>query len=119
LALEHVMNSAFADEWDVGLEVPPAVTRIEEERRSLVRPLLFVSTAFYVIGLVVMAYLPDVSAFKIAGSINVAYVLALAQFVMTFAVAYVYARRANRLIDPLIADALAELSVARTTEGAR
>ena len=77
------------------------------------RPLFFFSMAFYVLGLIILAYFPDVVAFKVSGSINVAYVLALAQFVMTFAVAYVYTRRANRIIDPLVAEAFAALSRAR------
>jgi uncharacterized membrane protein (DUF485 family) len=111
--------SAFAGERDISLDIPSAVARIEEERSRLVRPMLFFSSAFYVIGLIVMAYLPDVSAFKITGSINLAYVLALAQFVMTFVVAYIYALRANRLIDPLIAEAFSELSATRATGGAR
>jgi uncharacterized membrane protein (DUF485 family) len=112
---EHVISPVSLSEGDVGRHIPTTVTRIEEVRRRLVRPLLFFSSAFYVVGLLVLAYLPDVSAFKITGSVNAAYVLALAQFVMTFVVAYVYAGRANRQIDPLVAEAFAELSATRGT----
>jgi uncharacterized membrane protein (DUF485 family) len=116
---EDVVASAFAGPRNLDLDVPSAVLRIEEEWKSLVRPLLSFSSAFYIIGLIVMAYMPDVSAYKITGAINVAYVLALAQFVMTFVVAYIYARRADRLIDPLIAEAFAELSATGATGAAR
>lgn len=65
--IEDVIAPASLSERDVGRSISPVVQRIEEERRSLVRPLLFFASAFYVVGLVILAYLPDVSAFKIAG----------------------------------------------------
>ncbi|WP_213737891.1 DUF485 domain-containing protein [Bradyrhizobium sp. dw_411] len=109
---EDVIAPAFAVERGTSRDIPSAVVRIEETRRSIVRPLFIASTAFYVLGLIVLAYFPDVAGFKITGSINVAYVLALAQFVMTFAVAYIYSRRANRFIDPLVAETLAAITKA-------
>lgn len=110
---EDVTVPSFISERSISRDIPSAVVRIEETRRSLVRPLFIFSTAFYVLGLIVLAYLPDVAGFKITGSINVAYVLALAQFVMTFAVAYIYSRQANRFIDPLVAETLADITKAR------
>jgi uncharacterized membrane protein (DUF485 family) len=113
MALEELTAAAFVGEWHPSRDVPTAVIRIEETRRSIVRPLFIFSTAFYVLGLVLLAYFPDVVAYKISGAVNVAYVLALAQFVMTFAVAIIYARRANRVIDPMVADAFAALTKSR------
>jgi uncharacterized membrane protein (DUF485 family) len=43
------------------------------------------------------------------GSINLAYVLALAQFAITFLTAIIYALWARRAIDPLVSDAFAIL----------
>jgi uncharacterized membrane protein (DUF485 family) len=110
---ENVIAPTFVVERTADRSIPILVARIEERRRSIVRPLFFFSTAFYVLGLIVLAYFPDIVTFKVSGSINVAYVIALAQFVMTFAVAYSYARRAGRVIDPMVAEALAALSDAR------
>jgi uncharacterized membrane protein (DUF485 family) len=111
---EDLAASALADKRDAGHDLPLSVGRIEETRRSIVRPLFLFSTAFYVLGLVVLAYFPDVVSVKISGSINVAYVLALAQFVMTFVVAIIYARRANQVVDPMVSEAFAALSKARS-----
>ncbi|MGY4177702.1 uncharacterized membrane protein (DUF485 family) [Bradyrhizobium sp. USDA 4518] len=110
---EDVIPASLAIEVGAGRDVPAVVARIERARKALVRPLFAFSTAFYLIGLLVLAYLPDVVAFKVFGSINVAYLLALAQFIMTFAVAYIYARRANRLIDPMVEAAFEAVANAR------
>jgi uncharacterized membrane protein (DUF485 family) len=114
MALAEESAAAFGVKKDAGHDLPLSVGRIEETRRSIVRPLFLFSTAFYVLGLIVLAYFPDVVSVKVSGSINVAYVLALAQFVMTFAVAIIYARWANRVVDPMVSEAFAALSKARS-----
>ncbi len=62
---EDVIAPSFAVERGTGRDIPSAVVRIEETRRSIVRPLFIASTAFYVLGLIVLAYFPDVAGFKI------------------------------------------------------
>jgi uncharacterized membrane protein (DUF485 family) len=72
-------------------------------------PLFLCSFATYVATLVALSYFPGLVGHKIFGAINLAYVLALAQFAITFLTAFIYARWARRAIDPLVADAFAIL----------
>jgi uncharacterized membrane protein (DUF485 family) len=46
---------------------------------------------------------------EVVGSVNVAYLLALLQFLSTFSVAIVYAWIAKRAIDPLAVQTLTEI----------
>jgi uncharacterized membrane protein (DUF485 family) len=110
---ENAIATGYSEYVGGSAVLPAAVSEIEKGRRSIVRPLLVFSMAFYGLGLVALAYFPGMAGLKVSGSINVAYVLALSQFVMTFAVAYVYARRANNVIDPLVTQTFAAMSRAR------
>jgi len=59
----------------------------------------------YIATLVALSYFPNLVGYKIFGAINLAYVLALAQFAITFLTAFIYAVWTRRAIDPLVADA--------------
>lgn len=115
---ENAIATGYSDDGGVSPVLPSAVSEIEGRRRSIVRPLLVFSMAFYGLGLIALAYFPDLAARKISGSINVAYVVALSQFAMTFVVAYIYARRANEVIDPLVSRTFAAMSKSRTAGAA-
>jgi uncharacterized membrane protein (DUF485 family) len=78
-------------------------------RRAQVVPLFLCSFAMYVATLVALSYFPGLVGYKIFGSINLAYVLALAQLAITFLTAFIYAVWTRRAIDPLVADAFAIL----------
>ena len=81
------------------------VREIARRRAQVVLPLFLCSFASYVATLLALSYLPGLVGYKIFGSINLAYVLALAQFAITFLTAFIYALWARRAIDPLVADA--------------
>jgi len=85
------------------------VKQIAGRRTQVVVPLFLCSFATYVATLVALSYFPGLVGHKIFGAINLAYVLALAQFAITFLTAFIYARWARRAIDPLVADAFAIL----------
>ena len=85
------------------------VKEIARRRAQVVVPLFFCSFAIYVATLVALSYFPGLVGYRILGSINLAYVLALAQFAITFLTAFIYAVWARRAIDPLVADAFAIL----------
>jgi uncharacterized membrane protein (DUF485 family) len=85
------------------------VKEIAHLRAQVVLPLFLCSFATYVATLLALSYLPGLVGYKIFGSINLAYVLALAQFAITFLTAFIYALWARRAIDPLVADAFAIL----------
>ena len=88
-------------------ELPEAVGRDLEElshrRTRFVWPLLAVALLVYFVVLCALAYLPSLVSARVFGSINLAYLLAVLVFVVTFAVAVIYARRARRSFDPLAA----------------
>lgn len=87
--------------------LPGTVQRDLEElsrrRTRFVWPLLVAALLFYFAVLGALAYLPSLVGARVVGSINLAYVLAVSIFVVTFAVAVLYARWARRWSDPLAA----------------
>ena len=97
--------SSFADSAGAGL----IVKEIARRRTQVVVPLFLCSFATYVVTLIALSYFPDLVGFKIFGAINLAYVLALAQFAITFLTALIYALWARRAIDPLVGNAFAIL----------
>ena len=95
------------------------VKEIARRRAQVVVPLFLCSFAMYVATLVALSYFPGLVGYKIFGSINLAYVLALAQFAITFLTAFIYAVWTRRAIDPLVADAFAILGRAPVAGGVR
>ncbi|WP_433081679.1 DUF485 domain-containing protein [Dactylosporangium sp. CA-052675] len=97
--------------------------------RSTLRRFVFpVSAAFliwYALYVLLSAYARDFMSTKVVGHINVALIFGLLQFVSTFLIAWLYARYAERRIDPLADDLRARIegapagttAVAATTEG--
>ena len=95
----------------------PIVGEIAHRRTSVVVPLFLCSFVSYVATLIALSYFPNLVAYKIFGSINLAYILALAQFAVTFLTALIYARWARRVLDPLVDDAFAILGRSPTAGG--
>jgi uncharacterized membrane protein (DUF485 family) len=78
----------------------------ETLRRTLRRFVFPVAAAFliwYALYVLLSAFARDFMSTKVVGNINVALVFGLLQFVTTFAIAWWYARYADRRIDPLSA----------------
>src|SRR5271154_3140658 len=67
------------------------VKEIARRRAQVVLPLFLCSFVTYVMTLLALSYLPGLVGYKIFGSINLAYVLALSQFAITFVTAFIYA----------------------------
>jgi uncharacterized membrane protein (DUF485 family) len=95
------------------------VKEIARRRTQVVVPLFLGSFATYLATLVALSYFPNLVRHKIFGAINLAYVLALAQFAITFLVAIIYALWARHVVDPLVDDAFAILSRSPANEGVR
>jgi uncharacterized membrane protein (DUF485 family) len=86
--------------------------RFEELRRRLLRfvvPMTFAFLAWYLLYVVMSAYARDMMSTKLVGSVNVALVFGLLQFVSTFGIAIWYARYASRRLDPLSEELRGEL----------
>jgi uncharacterized membrane protein (DUF485 family) len=80
------------------------VREIARRRTRVVVPLFLASFATYLATLVALSYFPDLVGHRMFGAINLAYVLALSQFAITFLTAFIYALWTRRAIDPLVAD---------------
>jgi uncharacterized membrane protein (DUF485 family) len=81
-------------------------------RRTLRRFVFPVSAAFlvwYALYVLMSAYARDFMSAKVVGHINVALIFGLLQFVSTFLIAWLYARYAERRIDPLADDLRAKI----------
>ncbi len=70
------------------------------EKRNFVIPATVFFLIYYFGFLVLVGYFPSVVEVNVIGSINLAYLLALSEFVMAWIIVYLYVRRAE-LIDKL------------------
>lgn len=86
------------------------VAEIGRRRQKFVHPLFLFAFSFFCLTLLALAYLPDLVGYKVYGAINLAYVLALSQFGITFLVAAIYAWWARTVIDPLTSQARIRLA---------
>ncbi|HEX6873846.1 MAG TPA: DUF485 domain-containing protein [Micromonosporaceae bacterium] len=79
--------------------------------RKTLRGFIFPMTAafftWYALYVILSAFARDFMGTKVVGNINVALVFGLLQFVTTFLIAWLYARFADRRLDP-VADQLRE-----------
>ncbi len=88
-------------------ETPWEATQATDEFQALKRTLrrfVFPATvaflAWYLLYVLMAGYARGFMSTKVLGNINVAYVFGLLQFLSTFAIAYVYARYAEKHLDP-------------------
>lgn len=120
----HPEGSARIDAQDGGVtpfEVTQATDEFQELRRTL-RRFIFPATAaflaWYLLYVLMSGYARGFMGTKLFGNINIAYVFGLLQFVSTFALAYFYAKYAEKRFDPT-ADRIRERLEAETTRAGR
>jgi uncharacterized membrane protein (DUF485 family) len=68
--------------------------------RAFVFPMTALFLTWYFLYVVLAAFAPGFMSTKIMGNINIGLVFGLLQFVSTFAITMIYARWANRQLDP-------------------
>lgn len=113
----HAASHAGSDhsiDW-VAAERSPEFRELVRTRRSFVVPCLIFVFVWYFGFIALAGYAPDFMGERIVEGLTVGYVLALSQFVMTWVLAGLYLRRAERVFDPLAARAAARAT--RTTSG--
>ena len=86
----------------------PLFERLAKRRSRVVVPLFALSFTLFLVTLLILSYCPVFVSRPIVGSVNVAYLLALVQFLTTFSIAIVYAWVARCALDPLAVQALTE-----------
>lgn len=85
------------------LHAGPEFAELRRRFRRLVLPLTFGFLAWYFLYVLLATYAHAFMAHEVFGRINVGLLMGLAQFVSTFAIAWFYAHRAERDVDPLSA----------------
>ncbi|UGY90829.1 DUF485 domain-containing protein [Streptomyces gobiensis] len=96
--------------------------RFQELKRRLVVFAFPMSAAFliwYLLYVLMSAYARDAMSTVLFGRVNVALVFGVLQFATTFGIAVLYARYANRRLDPLAEELCGELNGDGPDEGAR
>jgi len=79
----------------------PEFAELRNRFRRLVIPLTVGFLAWYFAYVLMATYKHEWMAHEVAGNFNRGFFFGLLQFVSTFAVAYIYAKRAETEIDPL------------------
>ena len=76
---------------------------LRKKFRGFVFPMTGAFLAWYFLYVILATYASDFMATKLFGNITVGLVLGLAQFATTFAITMIYARWADRVLDPAAA----------------
>jgi uncharacterized membrane protein (DUF485 family) len=83
------------------VQVSPDFTELRRRFRRFVFPMTGLFLAWYFLYVLLAAYAHDFMSTKVVGNINVALLMGLGQFASTFIITMVYARWADRQIDPV------------------
>ena len=79
----------------------PEFDQLRRALRNFVFPLTAAFLVWYALYVLLSAYARSFMSTKVVGHINIALIFGLLQFVSTFLIAWLYARYADRKIDPL------------------
>jgi uncharacterized membrane protein (DUF485 family) len=83
------------------VERTPEFQSLRKALRGFVFPMTAAFFLWYALYVILSAYARSFMSTKVVGNINVALVFGLLQFVSTFLIAWLYARFADRKLDPL------------------
>lgn len=89
------MNQTQNPDWAAIAAMPEFQDMLRAKRRFLLPCCAFFSL-YYLAFLVLVGWFSDFVKQPVWGKVNLAYLLAISQFVMTWVLAYVYMRRAKR-----------------------
>lgn len=96
--------------WDRIHGLPAYRQMIARRTRTVVAMTVFFLAYYFALPILV-GYWPELMARKVWGYVNLAYLFAFSQFLMTWAVAYAYMRhadRCDRMSDAILAEAARE-----------
>ena len=82
-------------------ERSPEFQELVKKRRGFVIPATIFFLAWYFLFIVLSGYAEDFMGEKVWKGLTVGYLFALSQFVMTWVLAALYVKRADRVFDPL------------------
>ena len=102
----QVTPAASADSHDyVEVQATPEFAALRKTLRGFIFPMTVAFFLWYALYVILSAFARGFMGTKVVGHINVALIFGLLQFVTTFLIAWLYARFADRKLDPA-ADAI-------------
>jgi len=96
-----VPSRAQDDHSYAAIAAEPEFAELRRRYRSFAFPATIAFMVWYVAYVICNNWARGFMDTQVVGNINVAVVFGLLQFLSTFAIAYLYARHANRSLDPL------------------
>lgn len=91
------------------IEAQEDFKELEQSKRNFIVPATIFFLVFYLALPLLDGFAKDFMNTQIIGVINIAYLFALAQFVMVGVITWLYMRTASRKFDPIIARIVAKL----------
>jgi len=92
----------------VAIDADPRFQLLHQKKVRFLAGLMIFSVAFYFLLPIGAAYFPQLFSVKVWGPLNVGILFALSEFVVAWAIAYYYARRANREFDAMARELIAD-----------
>lgn len=89
----------------VAMQVTDEFQELRRKFRGFVFPMTAFFLVWYFVYVLLSIFAPGFMGTKVFGNVNIGLLFGLGQFVTTFAITFIYARWANRELDPL-ADAI-------------
>src|ERR1700735_3626734 len=96
-------------DWDAIIR-DPRFQSLHKRKNSFLYGLMALSVAYYFLLPIGAAYFQDLFKIRVWGVVNVGLLFALSQFILSWGVALIYARKSSRDFDRLAAQILAEFS---------
>jgi len=81
----------------------PEFQELHRRKMAFLWGLMIFSMVYYFLLPIGAAYFQDIYKIKVWGPVNVGILFALSEFVVAWALAFIYARRANSVFDPMAA----------------
>ena len=88
-------RTAEESRWSA-LESDPELQQLLAEKRRFLVPATIFFVAYYFALPILVGYFPDVMSKKVIGNINLAYLFAVSEFVMTGVIVALYVQRADK-----------------------
>jgi uncharacterized membrane protein (DUF485 family) len=85
------------------IDSQPAFQELHGKKMGFLWGLMIFSLVYYFMLPIGAAYFQDIYKIKVWGPVNVGILFALSEFVVAWALAFIYARRANSVFDPMAA----------------
>jgi uncharacterized membrane protein (DUF485 family) len=96
----HERSGVGRDVWSEAA-ASPEFARLRSRLLWFVMPATIGFLSWYLLYIVLSGWAPDLLGRKVVGGVTVVWVLAIGQFVSTFAITVSYSRYANRRLDPI------------------